>query len=83
MTSNRNGGLPIPDLDLFGEVVGVWWLLREREKRADLGELARDYLGLPREQATRNKPCGRPASQGSPGEHVSRVVVRGRFGGVR
>lgn len=51
-----NGGLPaLPDADLFGEVLGVWRLLRGRHAREEFVERARDQLGLPRVVEARRK----------------------------
>lgn len=57
--SLSNGGLPVPDVDLFGEILGVWRLLRGRQAREEFVERAREHLGLPRAAEARRKNARR------------------------
>jgi transcriptional regulator with XRE-family HTH domain len=51
-----SGGLPpIPDEDLFRELLGVWYLLRGHDARRKFVEQAREDLGLSRERSARAK----------------------------
>lgn len=43
----KGGGLPpLPDPKLFGQVIGVWWLLQTSEERRAFIEHVRNYLGI-------------------------------------
>jgi transcriptional regulator with XRE-family HTH domain len=42
-----DGGIPIPDVELFGQLVGVWRLLSGPEERRSFVEHSKEYLGLP------------------------------------
>jgi transcriptional regulator with XRE-family HTH domain len=53
-----DGGVPLPDADLFVEVLSVWRLLRTSEERSAFVEHARRYLGIesPRPVARKKAP---------------------------
>lgn len=46
---------PLPDIDLFVQVLSVWRLLDSTEKRRDFVTHARAFLGIPPEQAAARK----------------------------